>query len=89
MGLPADGEIPNLAEFGAALFGDGQSDPPAHWISRDVELYANARTVKTSIPADFCRELGIDRDNPPSARVYYDPITELVFFDPNDSLSGE
>lgn len=83
MAHPFDsGEIDDLGSFVQALFGPhDQPDPPAHWVSMDIKLQNNQRSVSATIPHFMCQQVGLERDDLPEVTVYYDPHTDFVFFD--------
>lgn len=88
------GEPPDFEQFVNHLLGsanqfqgmgqaerDNRIDPPEHWLSQDVQLHNNQRTVQGTIPAFMCRQVGISRENPPEVSVFFDPYTEVVIYD--------
>lgn len=85
MALPSnlgDAEIATLADLGAVLFGQRDPQgPPDHWLEREVVLRNDSRSIQTSVPKEYCRHAGIDTTDPPTVKVYFDPHTQLVFYD--------
>lgn len=65
----------------------GGVEPPNHWLSQTVQLRNNQRSIEGTIPSFMCRDVGVDRQDPPEVTVYFDPQSKLVIYDIADRFS--
>lgn len=81
--------IDDFLDFLRAMFEPSDTEPPEHWLRRDVQLRDHRGSIKMTVQKTAIREEGLDPVSMddgmelPAVPSYYDPTTGFLHVDLN------